>query len=447
MQPMDLEGSTPRPRTLVLCFDGTGDSYDTKNTNIVRLFAALEKDRSHEQLCYYQPGIGTYVSPNIMWSKAASKIFKTIDYMFAWYLDEHIQGGYRFLMNNYNDGDKILIFGFSRGAYTARCLAGMLDKVGLLPRSNDEQISFAYQIYTDTSTGSAEAAQGYKSTFCRSIQIEFLGVWDTVSAVGWSNRTLPFSASERIVKRFRQALSLDERRSKFKPNPWHIPIPDQREAQQNSEGYLAIQDFEAYEQRTTDVKEVWFAGCHTDVGGGSVLNDTEYILSNVTLTWMLNELIEANTGIIFAQDLLAHQPAFKVITVPDTDQNGAGLRGTINAPTSGDSKFTHRTGSSSRPSTIVSVQETSPEKDSTSPILDALAGFSLYWILEFIPMKHRVQDAQGRWQTKFYPNMGRPRVIEQPSPLFHSSVKLRQEKEKGGYKPRAKYTGEVRYVD
>ncbi|KAG8877598.1 hypothetical protein FRB97_003262 [Tulasnella sp. 331] len=444
---MDSEG-IPRSRTLVMCFDGTGDKFDTKNTNIVKLFSALEKDRSNEQLCYYQPGIGTYVSPNYMWSKAASKLFKTIDYLLAWYLDEHIQAGYRYLMNNYREGDKIIIFGFSRGAYTARCLAGMLDKIGLLPRLNEEQITFAYQCYSDTSKGSAKNAQDFKSTFCRNVQIDFLGVWETVSAVGWSNRTLPFSSSERIVKRFRQALSLDEHRVKFKPNPWHVPIPSEEEARQDPEGYLATEDFHAYSQRTTDVKEVWFAGCHTDIGGGSVLNDTEYILSNVTLTWMLNELIAADTGIIFANDLLAQAKAFQVITAPDTDQNGAGIRGTTNASASGDSKLTRRsTAASGKPSTIISVQETSPEKDSTSPMLDALAGWSLYWILELIPTRHHIQDAQGHWRSQFYMNMGRPRVIEQPSPLFHSSVKLREEMDVKGYKPRAKYTGEIKYVD
>lgn len=111
-----------------------------------------------------------------------------------------IQAGYRFLMNNYQEGDKVLIFGFSRGAYTARCVAGMLDKVsvmssiqfggcriliifvlrakvGLLPKSNEVQITFAYQCYIDTSSCAGDNAQGFKTTFSRPVEIEFLGVW------------------------------------------------------------------------------------------------------------------------------------------------------------------------------------------------------------------------------------------------------------------------------
>lgn len=85
-------------------------------------------------------------------------------------------GGYEFLMNNYCNGDKISIFGFSRGAYTARALAGMLTKVGLLPRDNTEQVPFAWKMYTDTGKD-ANLAAGFKQSFCRSVEIDFLGVW------------------------------------------------------------------------------------------------------------------------------------------------------------------------------------------------------------------------------------------------------------------------------
>lgn len=86
-------------------------------------------------------------------------------------------GGYRFLMQNYRAGDKITLFGFSRGAYTARALAGMLTKVGLLPRDNFENIPFAYKMFANTSKGNELEAAGFKQTFCRSVEIEFIGVW------------------------------------------------------------------------------------------------------------------------------------------------------------------------------------------------------------------------------------------------------------------------------
>ncbi|KAG8932554.1 hypothetical protein FRC02_000932 [Tulasnella sp. 418] len=117
------------PRTLVLCFDGTADSFDDTNTNIIRLFSILEKDDPEKQLVYYQPGLGTYVSESIVWSPILRRIALMLDQGVAWYLDAHIMGGYTFLMDNYRPGDKICLFGFSRGAYTARCLAGMLHKV------------------------------------------------------------------------------------------------------------------------------------------------------------------------------------------------------------------------------------------------------------------------------------------------------------------------------
>ncbi|ELU44441.1 hypothetical protein AG1IA_01525 [Rhizoctonia solani AG-1 IA] len=116
-------------------------------------------------------------------------------------------GGYQFLMKHYSEG----LFGFSRGAYTARALAGMLHKVGLLPPDNVEQISFAYQMYKRTDL---------------LLVIRDLSPRDTVSSVGllWP-RHLPFTSSNSIVKTFRHAVSLDERRAKFKQNVWHVDSP------------------------------------------------------------------------------------------------------------------------------------------------------------------------------------------------------------------------------
>ena len=85
--------------------------------------------------------------------------------------------GYKFIMNNYNPGDKISIFGFSRGAYTARALAGFLSKIGLLPRDNLQQVTFAYKMYKRTDAEGLVLAKGFKDTYCRPVSIEFLGVW------------------------------------------------------------------------------------------------------------------------------------------------------------------------------------------------------------------------------------------------------------------------------
>lgn len=131
------------PRMLILCFDGTAGQFDSNNTNVVKLFGLLRKDAMDKQRCYYQPGIGTYFEPGVV-SPLISWWAKIMDEAIAWYLDGHVMDGYKFLMANYRTGDKICLFGFSRGAYTARALGGMLAKVGLLPRDNLQPVKFAY---------------------------------------------------------------------------------------------------------------------------------------------------------------------------------------------------------------------------------------------------------------------------------------------------------------
>ncbi|KAI0370474.1 hypothetical protein BV20DRAFT_1035927 [Pilatotrama ljubarskyi] len=203
------------PRTLVLCFDGTGDQFDSRRD-------LLKKDDRREQMVYYQAGIGTYTTPQLSTSlgQAASKI---LDEMIAWNLDAHVMSGYEFLMQNYEAGDKICLFGFSRGAYTARALAGMLHKVGLLPPYNFQQIPFAYKMYTRTDELGWQQSTAFKKAFSIDVDIDFIGVWDTVCSVGVIPHRLPFTTSNTAIRTFRHALSLDERRAKFKANYYNRP--------------------------------------------------------------------------------------------------------------------------------------------------------------------------------------------------------------------------------
>lgn len=85
--------------------------------------------------------------------------------------------GYKFIMDTHKVGDKICLFGFSRGAYTARALAGLLNKVGLLPKDNDTQVPFAYKLYKREDKDGRELCDGFKKTYCQSVNIEFVGVW------------------------------------------------------------------------------------------------------------------------------------------------------------------------------------------------------------------------------------------------------------------------------
>ncbi|KAI0086458.1 hypothetical protein BDY19DRAFT_344031 [Irpex rosettiformis] len=238
---------TLKGRTLVLCFDGTSNQYDGDNTNVVKFYSLLKKNITDEQLCYYQPGIGTYIQPGVV-----APVFewwaKIIDEAVAWYLDAHVRGGYTFLMQNWRPGDKICIFGFSRGAYTARALAGFLHKIGLLPKDNPEQVPFAYKMFKKTDPESVQLAAGFKQTFCRSVQIEFVGVWDTVASVGvLVSKTLPFTTTNTTIKTFRHALSLDERRAKFQPNLFHRLSPDATRTVHDLEAEMGIDQLQSEE--------------------------------------------------------------------------------------------------------------------------------------------------------------------------------------------------------
>ncbi|CAL1694110.1 unnamed protein product [Somion occarium] len=278
--------SSPRQRTLVLCFDGTGDQFDEDNSNVVQFLSMLKKDDNTQQLVYYQ--------------------------MLAWNLPSHVKDGYAFLMQNYTHGDKICIFGFSRGAYTARALAGMLHKVGLLPIHNHQQLPFAYEMYAREDEEGLKLSHMFKKTFCRAVTIEFLGVWDTVASVGVIPRYLPFIHENSGIRYLRHALALDERRVKFLPqfcvdNPKKKPKHEKHMLFHRKKPKRALTLTKAYEDLInrrnavdkTDVKEVWFAGVHTDVGGGSVPNGTPHSLARIPLRWMIRECFRCNNGILF----------------------------------------------------------------------------------------------------------------------------------------------------
>jgi uncharacterized protein (DUF2235 family) len=260
------------PRKLILCFDGTNDKYSADNTNVVKLYAMLERTQG-DQLTYYQPGIGTLI-PQGVFGRFQRWAVTFIDSAIAWLLQEHVTDGYRFLMRYYQPGDEIFIFGFSRGAYTARVVAGMLHKVGLLSAGNEELLPFAWDMYK---RGRDRAiSDGFRQTFSREVSVKFLGLWDTVSSIGWAwnPKHLPFTANNPNVEIVRHAVAVDERRVNFVQNLWaHQPTHGQ------------------------DVLEVWFPGVHCDVGGG--YPESEAGLSKIALKWMVEHARSA--GLRFDQ--------------------------------------------------------------------------------------------------------------------------------------------------
>ncbi|KDQ30789.1 hypothetical protein PLEOSDRAFT_1035733 [Pleurotus ostreatus PC15] len=449
-------------RTLVLCFDGTGDQFDADNSNIVQLFSLLKKDDKTKQMVYYQSGIGTYVSPKVA-TPVMSKVSQTLDAMIAWNLDAHVMDGYEFLMQNYMDGDRICIFGFSRGAYTARALAGMLHKVGLLPASNHQQVPFAYKMFTRADPLGWEQSNAFKEAFSIDVTIEFIGVWDTVSSVGLIPRRLPFTTSNTVVRTFRHAVALDERRAKFKANLWNKPLPHEenlgtsktpkhssfiRISEEEHELTQLERQYSELQGKPTDIEEVWFAGCHCDVGGGSVSNKTKHSLARISLRWMIRECFKTNTGIMFDAERLKN-----VGLDPQTLHPFVTPRPPSPAPSTAPSE---KEGLLSRPPSpfppVASVSEEEEELlDALSPKYDQLKLKPFWWILEFIPMEYRFQVGKdNRWVSYFGPNKARSRIIpRQRSCGFkvHRSVKIRMEAEHEHHNPKKqkKYTPKAKF--
>ncbi|OQD84885.1 hypothetical protein PENANT_c011G02787 [Penicillium antarcticum] len=238
---MNTFGPYPQPKQFVLCFDGTGNKFagDASDTNLVKIYRMLDRSQSH-QYHYYQPGIGTYVTSNHFGGKGRlerikSSYKKAKDAALGSSFDEHVLGGYKFLMRYYAPGDKIYFFGFSRGSYTARFLAEMLDFIGLLQPGNEEMIRFAWKTFAKWQQRRDSTAQdheerhrlfmfmkAFRETFSRPVgRIRFLGLFDTVNSVpifenAWMERSkFPYTAqsSARVI---RHAVSIDERRAKFR---------------------------------------------------------------------------------------------------------------------------------------------------------------------------------------------------------------------------------------
>lgn len=266
-------------RNIVLCLDGTSNQYAADNTNVVKLYAMLDRARN-DQLSYYQPGIGTMAPPGV-WGKLKRWFVTRLDLAIAWLLSDHVTDAYRFLMRYYQQGDRVFIFGFSRGAYTARAVAAMLHKVGLLTQGNEELIPFAWDMFKRDHDKTVY--EGFKKTFSRPAPVYFLGLWDTVSSVGWvpfAPQHFQYTANNPDVAIVRHAVALDERRAYFMQNLWGNDPP-------------------------TDVDQVWFPGVHCDVGGGYPENESG--LSATSLQWMTGHAEKAG---------LFLDPAMKAIVLP-----------------------------------------------------------------------------------------------------------------------------------
>lgn len=279
--------NTEAARQLILCCDGTNNNLTGgwNDTNVTKLSDLLEPE-AHGQLLYYDPGVGNPAElPGASITDTLSRRWERLHGLaFGKGVYENIAEAYLFLMRHYRPGDQIFLYGFSRGAFTARSIGGLVTQFGVLRPEMEGLVHTLLHVYfSDREKGGAEYQRiraQINDMFCsgdtREAPVWFVGVWDTVASVGAPLLKRTITASPTIAgKRFRhvrQALALDEHRRAFEPRPYYVD-PNH--------------DYAAHGQ---SIKQLWFAGAHCDVGGG--YPHPEARLSHDALLWMLQESLD-----------------------------------------------------------------------------------------------------------------------------------------------------------
>lgn len=253
---------------LILLFDGTWNDPED-GTNVYRLSRLLQDyDGSMRQRFYYSPGVGT------------SKWERFRGGTFGYGLSRNLLDGYDWLARRYCEGDEIWVFGFSRGAYTARSLVGLIRKCGLLHVVTPALLDKAEKLYRDKKAHpDGEACRAFRDSYSLEPRIHFIGVWDTVGALGipgtmlselgkysWHDTEL-----SSIVDHAYHAAALDEHREAYDVALWTSQDGQQKE-------------------RNLDVEQRWFIGAHANVGGGYGMDDH---LADLPLQWMLEKAMAA----------------------------------------------------------------------------------------------------------------------------------------------------------
>ena len=371
------------PKNIIVCCDGTANQFSEDRTNVVKLFYTLVDDPA-QQVCFYHPGVGTMeaVGAVTSWARWVTKV---LGLAFGYGLERDIGDAYVFLMKSFEPGDRVYLFGFSRGAYTARAVASLLHMYGLIPKGNEPLVPYAIRLQTaikkldkrssekaenpklGQKSGDPEVdaifdlARDFKATFSRrDCKPHFVGVWDTVSSVGWIENPLrlPYSADNPDIAIGRHAVSIDEHRAFFRTNLWRP---------KNAPPVSG----------PADLKQVWFAGVHSDIGGGYPEQDSG--LAKIPLQWMLREAEAAG-----------------LLVDPIRRDEVLGLSGTT--------KYV--------------------QPNPNAMIHESLEG--AWWIAEILPKRHW-NYAERKWGRRM--NLARRRTIPQGA-MIHRSVYQR-----AGYKP------------
>src|SRR5262245_32767626 len=276
---------------LVLLCDGTNNNLTgvAKDTHVVALAELLRSDPDAERVVFYDPGVGNPGEvPGVTAWDSARRLFERIDGLaFGRGVFDNIAEGYRFLMRHWRGGDdQIWLFGFSRGAFTARSIGGLVNRFGILEPHLEPMIPTLLHLYfsqVDAQSNPRADAIGQQASRLfapaaqRSALIEFVGVWDTVQTVGLWPFSLRIQARPTLRgKRFvhvRHALALDEHRAQFVPRGY---------AEDNG-------PFTALSGRAGSVEQLWFRGAHCDVGGGYAL--AESALARAPLLWLVSQAV------------------------------------------------------------------------------------------------------------------------------------------------------------
>lgn len=273
-------------KTWIVCIDGTWNQPGQRDrdpvsakeeatcSNVVRTWEALA-DRDLARRFYY--GSIAPIRPRILFTGVEGEVIylagigttgtvkhQILEGATGTGTSERIRDAYRFLSERYRPGDRIFGLGFSRGAFAIRSLAGLIDLAGLPtePRAlKEEELLEIYEAYMDAKPID-KASYGTAD-----VKFDFLGVWDTVGALAFGRTLGNFHRiSPPNIKRVAHALALDEERERFEPAFWELPATAE-----------------------TRLDEVWFSGCHTNIGGGYV----DANLSNIALFWMLQSARDA----------------------------------------------------------------------------------------------------------------------------------------------------------
>lgn len=353
------------PKNVVICCDGTNSSFQRDLTNVARI-SCIAASVPGAQHVYYDVGVGVE-EPGFV-TKIGATLYRWAGLAFGVGLVENVVQAYREMVCNYEPGDQLFLFGFSRGAYTVRVLAGVLENYGLLKREHQcmvEEVIRKFsglfpkedsavakdpvksKAYCDRTFAEARQIRESKSAVC---PVHFMGIWDTVSSLGWAYdpKTFPNTKKMPHAHVIRHAMALDERRAKFRPN--HVEsVPD---AQQ-------------------DIQEVWFAGDHSDVGGG--YPDAQDGLAKKCLEWMLREACQSGL-------------------CKDPSKEEEFLQGPESQP------------------------------DALGPQHESLN--KLWWVLEYIPLPHR-RLVGGAWTEEMICYRGKGWRAIRNGDLVHQSVQER----------------------